>query len=273
MASSLHAPGGRFRIGKVFGNTFAVIGRNIWLWLGLTMILLVVPALLLQFLVLQSLTEGVIDQTEAVWLEVGGALATFVLVLLLQSALIRATIEDMGGKRPSIRDCIGTALSVLLPMLGIAFLASLAVFLILLAGFALIGAVGPVFNAGAYLILIIAILAPIAYLLLRWVVAIPVLVHERRGVFGSMARSAALTKGSRWALFGLFAAVVLASFAAQLALGMTTALLGAITGLVLLSFVQALLSTVISTAAAVSYVELRQVREGTSVAELAEIFS
>jgi hypothetical protein len=50
-------------------------------------------------------------------------------------------------------------------------------------------------------------------------------------------------------------------------------LLGAITGLVLVSFVQALLSTVISTAAAVSYVELRQVREGASVAELAEIFS
>ena len=103
--------------------------------------------------------------------------------------------------------------------------------------------------------------------------AIPVLVHERRGVLGSMSRSAALTKGSRWALFGLFAAVVIASFAAQLALGLAAALLGAITGLVVLSFVQALLSTIVSTAAAVSYVELREVKEGANVGELAEIFS
>ena len=119
----------------------------------------------------------------------------------------------------------------------------------------------------------IAIFVPVAYLLLRWVVAIPVLVQERRGVFGSMSRSAALTKGSRWALFGLFAAVVLASFVAQLVLGMAAALLGAMTGLVILSFIQALLSTIVSTAAAVSYVELREVREGASVGELAEIFS
>jgi hypothetical protein len=257
----------------VFGNIFTVIGRNIGLWLGLTIILLVVPALLLQAGVFWSLAEGVIDSTEAVWLEVGGALVTFVLVLVLQSALIRATIEDMGGKRPAFGDCIGTALSVLLPMLGIAFLVFVAVFLILLAGVALIGAVGPVFNAGAYLFFVVAIVAPITYLLLRWVVAIPVLVQERRGVFGSMSRSAALTKGSRWALLGLFAVVVIAAFAAQLALGMAAALLGAVTGLIVLSFVQALLSTVISTAAAVSYVELRGVREGASVGELAEIFS
>jgi hypothetical protein len=273
MTSSFHSPGGRFRIGKVFGSIFAVIGRNIWLWLGLTVILMVLPALLLQFVVFWSLGRIGIDLTGAVWLQFGAVLVIVVLVLLLQSALIRATIEDMGGKRPSFGDCIGTAFSVLLPMLGIAFLAFAAVFLILVAGSMLLGAVAPSLNAGASVVLVIAMFVPVTYLLLRWVVAIPVLVQERRGVFASMARSAALTKGSRWALLGLFAAVVLASFVAQLVLGIAAALLGAITGLVVLSFVQALLSTIISTAAAVSYVELREVREGTSVTELAEIFS
>jgi hypothetical protein len=273
MASSFYSPGRRFRIGKVFGNIFAVIGRNIILWLGLTMILLVVPALLLQFVAFWSLGRLGIGLTGAVWLQFGAVLVAVVLVLLLQSALIRATIEDMGGKRPSFGDCIGTALSVLFPLLGIAFLAFGAVFLVLLAGTMLLGVVAPSLNAGAGIVLTLAIFVPAAYLLLRWVVAVPVLVQERRGVFSSMARSAALTKGSRWALFGLFAAVVLASFVAQLVLGLAAALLGAVTGLVVLSFVQALVSTVISTAAAVSYVELREVKEGASVGELAEIFS
>ena len=39
------------------------------------------------------------------------------------------------------------------------------------------------------------------------------------------------------------------------------------------ALVQGVVSMVVSTATAVSYVELRQVKEGTSVSELAEIFS
>ncbi|MER8441207.1 hypothetical protein NKH36_33005 [Mesorhizobium sp. M1312] len=57
-------------------------------------------------------------------------------------------------------------------------------------------------------------------------VAVPVLVQERLGVFGSMARSSDLTKGSRWALFGLFLVMIVAVIAIELALSTATALFG-----------------------------------------------
>ncbi|TIP97719.1 MAG: hypothetical protein E5X61_40330, partial [Mesorhizobium sp.] len=123
--------------------------------------------------------------------------------LLLQSALVRATIEDLNGKQPSVGDCIKIAVGCFLPTLGIGLLA--------------------VLGAGLGLILLIV---PGIILWLRWSVAVPVLVQERLGVFGSMARSSDLTKGSRWALFGLFLVMIVAVIAIELALGTATALFG-----------------------------------------------
>jgi hypothetical protein len=112
---------------------------------------------------------------------------------------------------------------------------------------------------------------------------VPVLIQERLGVFGSMSRSRVLTKGSRWSLFGLLLVLFLAAIAIQMAFallfGFTFAITGSLStvGLVVGAIGSALVSTVVSTlmsvAIAVSYVELRQVKEGTSVDELAEIFS
>lgn len=48
---------------------------------------------------------------------------------------------------------------------------------------------------------------------------------------------------------------------------------GVATALILDALVRSVVSVVTSVAPAVSYVELRQVKEGTSVDELAEIFS
>jgi uncharacterized membrane protein len=119
----------------------------------------------------------------------------------------------------------------------------------------------------------IALLVPGIILWLGWSVAVPVLVQERLGVFGSMSRSRVLTKGSRWALFGLFLILILVGMAIQLVLGTVIALFGGIIGAVLAALVSTVWSMMMSIAAAVSYVELREVKEGTSVDELAEIFS
>jgi uncharacterized membrane protein len=88
-----------------------------------------------------------------------------------------------------------------------------------------------------------------------------------------MSRSRVLTKGSRWALFGLFLILILVGMAIQLVLGTVIALFGGIIGAVLAALVSTVWSMMMSIAAAVSYVELREVKEGTSVDELAEIFS
>jgi uncharacterized membrane protein len=147
-------------------------------------------------------------------------------------------------------DSLKMAISLLLPVIGIAVLVSL--------------------GAGLGFMLLIV---PGIILWLRWSVAVPVLVQERRGVFGSMKRSRELTKGSRWALFGFWIVLIIAVIVIQLVLSQVVMVFGVTTALILDALVTSVVSVVTSVAPAVSYVELRQVKEGTSVDELAEIFS
>ncbi|TJV10002.1 MAG: hypothetical protein E5Y35_12645, partial [Mesorhizobium sp.] len=103
--------------------------------------------------------------------------------------------------------------------------------------------------------------------------SVPVLIQERLGVFGSMSRSRALTKGNRWSLFGLFLILVIIAMVIQWGILVVLLLFGGILAELGAAVVQAVVSMVLSVATAVSYVELRQVKEGTSVDELAKIFS
>ncbi|RUU02676.1 hypothetical protein EOD23_19425 [Mesorhizobium sp. USDA-HM6] len=254
---------GRFEIGRVFNTTFGVITRNIGLCVGLALLFSGLPTLLFQLwneARMSNLTGA--DPSNLAAADPGimirdslftlvFVLVYFILSLLLQSALVRATIEDLNGKKPGFGDSVQIALQCLLPTVGIGILVALG------AGIASL-----------------ALLVPGIILWLGWSVSVPVLVQERRGVFGSMSRSRALAKGNRWSLFGLFVILFILAMVIQAVLGTFVYLFGAgIIGSVIGAVVSAVMSTVMSTATAVSYVELRQVKEGTSVDELAEIFS
>jgi uncharacterized membrane protein len=260
MATTVQA-GGRFEIGRAFSNTFSVMGRNIGLWIGLAIIFSAIPGFILQLIILAPLTGGALTDSNQLATDPGmmttyyiavfvGGLISIVLSALLSASLIRATIEDMSGKTPSMGDAISTALAVLLPAIGLSLLVGIGVMI----GFVLL-------------------IVPGIILWLRWAVAVPALVQERQGVMASMSRSAELTRGSRWALFGLFVILVIIAIVIQAVIGMVVPALGTWIGSIVSVLVQSIVSMIISTATAVSYVELRQVKEGTSVGELAEIFA
>lgn len=254
MASIASERPDKFRIGRVFNDSFAVISRNPVLCLGLAVLFSGLPTLLYQLWIWQSVSSiGIVApefSAQRVTVTVVAVLVSMVLAAILQAALVRAAIEDLNGKRPAISDCIGTALSLLLPVIGIAVLVTL--------------------GAGLGFMLLIV---PGIILWLRWSVAVPVLVQERLGVFGSMKRSRDLTKGSRWALFGFWIILIIAAIAIQLVLSQLITIFGMTVALILDALVTSVVSVVTSVAPAVSYVELREVKEGTSVNELAEIFS
>lgn len=253
---------GRFEVGRVLNSTFGVITRNLGLCVGLAFIFSGVPSFLFQVwneTHVANLAAG--DPSSLAASDPGAVirdslltvvfvLVYFLLSLMLQSALVRATIEDLNGKKPDFGDSVQIALQCLLPTLGIGFLVALG------AGLASV-----------------ALLVPGIVLWLGWCVSVPVLVQERLGVFGSMSRSRVLTKGNRWSLFGLFLILVILSIVIQAVLGTVVYIFGGIIGSVLGALVSAVMSTIMSTATAVSYVELRQAKEGTSVDELAKIFS
>ncbi|CDX44080.1 conserved membrane hypothetical protein [Mesorhizobium sp. ORS 3359] len=251
---------GRFEIGRVFSNTFAVIGRNIGLCVGLAALFSGLPALIIRLLT-QPQIDAIVRQDPAAmadpsavfrnsYITVIAGLISFVCALLLQSALVRATIEDLNGKRPSFGDCIQIAIRFLLPTLAIGILVAL--------------------GAGIGLMLLIV---PGIILWLGWSMSVPVLIQERRGVFGSMSRSRALTKGSRWSLFGLFLILIIIAMIIQWGILLVLVLFGGIIAEIGAALVQTVVSMVLSIATAVSYVELRQAKEGASIDELAEIFS
>ncbi|ESY75515.1 hypothetical protein X740_30920 [Mesorhizobium sp. LNHC221B00] len=259
MTSTTLARREKFDIGRVFNNTFAVIGRNIALCIGLAAVFSGLPNLVSQLA--RPAAPAVGDPASLAVATANYTFGYFVgfavfgilyvgLSLLLQSSLVRAAIEDLNGKRPSFGDCIRVAIRNLLPTLGIGLLVGLGV------GVASI-----------------ALVVPGIILWLGWSVSIPVLIQERLGVFGSMSRSRALTKGSRWALFGLFLILMIIALVIQSMSAVVIYLFHGIAAAVLAALVQTIVSMVISVATAVSYVELRQVKEGISVDELAEIFS
>ncbi|TKB39551.1 MAG: hypothetical protein E5W81_27170, partial [Mesorhizobium sp.] len=124
MASTTLERPEKFEIGRVFNNSFAVIGRNIGLCLGLALLFSGLPAIILRLwsqpqidAVLQG-DPGAAADPSMMFTVIAGLLS-FVFALLLQSALVRATIEDLNGKRPTFGDCIQIAIRNLLPTLGI----------------------------------------------------------------------------------------------------------------------------------------------------------
>jgi len=260
MTSATFARPEKFQIGRVFNNSFSVIGRNIVLCVGLAFLFAGLPTILLQ-LWTESRMQAILaldpgaaaDPTFALrnsWVTFVAIFISSIFALLLQSALVRATIEDLNGKRPTFGDCLQIAIRFLLPTLAIGFLVALG------AGLGMI-----------------ALIVPGIILWLGWSVSVPVLIQERLGVFGSMSRSRALTKGSRWSLFGLFLVLIIIAMVIQGAVGVVVYLFHGIIAAIVAGLVQSVMSMLLSVAAAVSYVELRQVKEGTSVDELAEIFS
>ena len=262
MATAQPAIPENFDIGRVLTLTFAVIGRNAPLFFGVAFVVGAIPQILFQYYLFGITPAGSGPNVAAAFAMANatGSFLLFYIVLIVLSALLSAvltcaTIEDLNGGRPSFGECLSTALSLLLPAVAIGVLTAIGVAI----GFVLL-------------------IVPGIILWLGWVIAVPVLVQERAGVLGSMARSRNLTSGSRWRLFGMFVVIVIALWVLQIALGLVSAIgIGIGLPFVMIAIstaITATLSTVaMTTATAASYVELRRVKEGTSIDELAQIFA
>ena len=115
-------------------------------------------------------------------------------------------------------------------------------------------------------------------------VAVPVMVEERAGVIGSLERSAALTRGSRWQVFGVLVIFALFNMAVGMVLGVIGGVAGAgasagaggspsLIGQLFVSSVSGVaVALVLAAMLASLYVELRTVKEGATTESLAAIF-
>lgn len=175
--------------GRVLERVFATVRHNPAPTIGLAFLFGAVPGLLITLMIRQVQTPELILDPD---FRMGFLALTFLSVVLgliisalTQAALTRATVAESEGRKASMGESIAAGVRVLLPLIILSILLAVGVM------------IGFVF-----------LIVPGVILYCMWAVAVPALVEERRGVFGSFGRSRELTRGARWKVFGILLVVL-----------------------------------------------------------------
>jgi hypothetical protein len=123
------------------------------------------------------------------------------------------------------------------------------------------------------------LIIPGIMLAVRWSVALPACVVENKGPFESMRRSADLTIGHRWKIFGIFVlllvGVIVAAIIVAAIVGVIVAV-GGIVGIVLAAVIgfvaMAIYTAYLNTVLVMIYHDLRAVKEGVDTEQIAAVF-
>lgn len=253
--------GAKLDLGRVVSQTFGVIGRNAGGFLGLSAILVAAPMLVLGLLRLFILGPTIASAPQfsaaAILIGLGSFLVQVVGTSFLMVALLQATVTDLNGGKASPQAGLRVAASMLLPVIGLTIVQTIGIML-------------------GFLLLIV----PGVILMVMWMVTMPVLVVEKRDIFACLQRSRDLTRGSRWSLFFLSLAYLIAVWiVTALAAGLGIAI-GAVSGptfiqaatIVVTSLATLVTQVISATGVAVIYSELRAAKEGVRPDQLAALF-
>lgn len=237
-------------ISRVLNNTIGVIGRNPFIYLGLSLLIVGIPNALLETMQGGTVTEsGSFGFTASYSSQGFGFIALMVLSIIVQATLIVATINDLGGKPVSMAECFSKAVHKFLPLLGLGIVAA--------------------FCIGVGLVLLVV---PGVILILMWMVATPAMIAEDKGVIDALSRSSELTSGSKGTLF----VIIVIFFVISMVIGVLLTMVGSM-GPVMLGLFTMVTNTITGAlqgaGVASVYVELRSVKEGTDTDTLADVFS
>jgi hypothetical protein len=233
----------QFSFGTVISESFSVFFSNIASFCIVALILM--APLLVYDLLVGSPTDSAYSPGQLVALVIQSILSQ-----LLAATISFATFQFLRGHAVSIGECLSRGLSLILPVIGVALLTGLLV------------------GIGTVLFIIPGIIVAV----MLWV-AIPVAVVERPGVIDSLKRSADLTKGYRWTIFGIVIVIdiILAVIGAILGAVLVTA--AGFTGLsIALWVLNAVFGAFYATAVAVGYYFLRATKEGVDIGDIAKVF-
>ncbi len=223
-------------VGSAIATTFSVVFGNFVSFIGLAL-LIGIPSLVITLSGTDELFPLLID---------------LLLGQVVTITLIYGTVQSLRGRPVGIAECLRQGLGQLPAALGVAILSGLG------------------FVIGLFLLVI-----PGLYLATLWAVAVPVVVIERAGIGGSFSRSAELTDGRRWRVFGALLVMgivtTVITFIANVAMG--EALAEGQRPIVILQWaVAAITQAFMSTLSGVLYYFLRRDKEGADIEAIASVF-
>jgi hypothetical protein len=237
MAMSDARPSGfDWSVGSVIGTAFSTVFGNFVPFVGLAL-LIGLPSLLLTLAGVPEIVKTVVD---------------LVLGQVVTITLIYGTVQSLRGNKVGISEALSQGMSRLPAAIGVAILAGLGI--------------------GLGMILLIV---PGLFLMTMWAVAIPSAVIEKTGVGASFTRSASLTEGRRWRVFGAIVVSWIVIMAITMAIAF--ALVGASGGagsvvFIVLWVVGAVLQAYMSSLSGVLYYFLRRDKEGADIETIASVF-
>jgi hypothetical protein len=234
-----------FNIGHVFNQTVSIFSRNLLPFCMVTAVAYLPSVLTFS----QSSDPAVLANAGGGWIAFG-VILTMVLNVLSQAIVLYGAFEDMRGLPVNMAESIKVGLRRFFPILGVSICVPL------LAGLAALALVFPGLMVGTMLF-----------------VSVPACVVERLGVFRSLGRSAELTKGHRWKIFGVWIAVLIVGGIAQSMLTAVGRSIGGVPLSLIISLVSgALLVAFNAILAVVIYHDLRVAKEGVDTDQIAAVF-
>jgi uncharacterized membrane protein len=244
-AAAAAAADNGFRVGRVFGRSFGVLSRHF------VMFFLVVAVPSLPLLAVQTNSFGQVAdvrQLLANWpyLVLGSLLGP-----IIQAIVLYGTFQDLRGQSFGFVESFVKGLPRFLPIIG------LAICLMVL------------YAIGAVLLAV-----PALIFIAMYFVALPACVIEKTGPIASLSRSAALTKGHRWKVFGLAILLAIASFVGNAVISAVASRVAGAFGLALGGFLwRTVFGAYYAIVIAVVYYELRASKEGLQIEQLAAVFA
>jgi hypothetical protein len=234
---------GDFSVGHVVSQAWSVLSRNFPKFFLVTAIA-AMP---------QAATGTVGDPFRSLWpgiqVEGLGHFLGLVLGLLSQAVVVYGAFQDMGGKRVDLGVSMRVGLRRFFPVVGVAISVTLLGFLGL-----------------------ILFVVPGLMCFTMCFVAMPACIVEGRGVFSSIGRSAALTVGHGWRIFGLMLLWYVIDAIADSVIDPLTTVAGGVPafgGHVIWSGVWGAFYAI---GAVVAYHDLRVAKEGVDTEQIAAVF-
>ncbi len=257
--SNLIAPG-EFRIGAAISKALSILWRHLGRFLLIAGVAAIpnlvtywnqgafIEALRHQIMLGESITTFQPPKS-------GGAGANLISLLgsifaiFAQATIFHNTFAILTGRDAGILGSLRAGVARFWPMIGLGIVLSVGVVL----GFMLL-------------------FVPGVILVTMWYAAFPACVIERLGPIRSLSRSAELTKGHRWKLFGMLVLLLIAGLVVG---GLTIGILFAISGgafVVGEYALQALATAITTILTTVVYHDLRVAREGMNSDTVAAVF-